>query len=104
MSKLAPFVAQHAPKLLGTLRLSALSGAVSGATNMAVRGSGTKSRGLVPWILGSLFGSGVKSAGDLNQYQLGLIEDLKPAQVAHIESAPTATKTGGLGLMAGMML
>ena len=78
MSKLMPFVAQNAPKLLGTLGLAALSGAVRGTTNIAVRGSGTKSGGFIPWILGSLFGSGVKSAGDLNPYQLGLIQDLKP--------------------------
>ena len=95
MSKLLPFAAKHAPKLLGTLGLAAASGAVSGATNRAVRGSGTKLGGFIPWILGSLFGSGVKSAGDLNPYQLGLLQDLRPAKM---------TKSGGLGPMAGMML
>ena len=104
MGKVMPLVMQHAPKLLGTLGLAALTGAVSGATNKAVRGSGTKSGGFILPLIGSLFGSGVKSAGDLNPYQLGLIQDLKPSQITKLRNAAKGTKSGGLGPMAGMML
>ena len=99
MGKLMPMAMKYGPKLLGTLGLAALTGAVSGATKGAVAGSGTKTGGILPFFVGKLFGS-----GHLNPYQLGLIETLKPHQLTNIMNATKGTKSGGLGPMAGMML
>ena len=70
VSKILPMAMKYGPKLLGTLGLSALSGAVSGATHKAVRGSGVKSGGILLGLLKNIFGFGINSPNDLTPEQV----------------------------------
>ena len=111
LSRMAPaalnLVKAYGPKLLGTLGLAAMTGAVSGATRKAVDGSGKKSGGILA-LLGKIFGFGTRP------------DNLTPEQILYLKqatgglqlpgtrrggaAAAVGTKRGGLGPLAAMTI
>ena len=116
LSRMAPaalnLVKAYGPKLLGTLGLAAMTGAVSGATRKAVGGggggSGKKSGGILA-LLGKIFGFGTRP------------DNLTPEQILYLKQATgglqlpgtrraagglqlPGTKRGGLGPLAAMTI